>query len=203
MTPDTDLPKVDDRRQASYLHRRHVPLLIAVTICAAMSIGVTGIYTGAQLGERRSDALLAQQRLDYERRLVADDQKHTDELARVTAETASLSAALASLDHKVDEHAVVVEKTQATAESALAIAHNTADHPDVTRQEYNALAAKTQAAATIANRSVTEHHDVSRDEYNALSARVNTTAAQTQTIENKVKKIEEPPPAKGWWGSGK
>jgi hypothetical protein len=73
--------------------RKYTPVLVVVAICSHLCVGVTGIFTGSALQEKKNDVALTRvatdaqsQKLSYEQRLGTQSKQFADEAARHDAD---------------------------------------------------------------------------------------------------------------------
>jgi hypothetical protein len=175
-------------------YRSKMQLLgVIVILGLGMIVGVT-YYEAYENAQFNFNNTLNKQKLDYEGRLSRQDTHNDQELKRLAASSALTQSALTALTLQVAQHAQASAQTRVTADKAYAIAASSvSEGHNVTRDEYNALAAKTQATTILVKKGISEGHNVTRDEQNALTAQVQATASQTKATAAELKKIESAP----------
>lgn len=106
---DTVVPPLP-QENVYLLRRKHLPVLVVVAMVSVICVGITGIYTGAQLVEKNANAQIEQLKAQYERRLADKSAEAAQEVNRLGDVIGPLATAVQDLDDQMRERAKVTDR---------------------------------------------------------------------------------------------
>lgn len=125
------------------MRRKHLPVLVAVATISVVCVGITGVYTGSQLVEKKHQTEVAQLKLQCDQRLAQQSSESAQEINRLGGVIGPLTIAVQDLDMQMRRRAKVTDRVLSEVQNAARAATEA-------RKRTDQIAAQTEVAAKAA-----------------------------------------------------
>lgn len=132
------------------LRRKHLPVLIIVALVSVVCVGITGIYTGAQLVEKNAQTQIEQLKSQYEQRLADKSAEAAQEVNRLGDVIGPLATAVQDLDDQMRKRAQVTDRVLSAVQHAAKVAEQARNRAAQMAAEQAVTRAQAEMAARAA-----------------------------------------------------